>query len=76
MFENYHEGKGHRGFPFYGWTSLIANIISEIYWMIIMLMKNNIIINTSLIANIISEIYWMIMLMKIMIIMLMKIILL
>lgn len=31
LFENYHEGKGNRGFPFYGWTTLIANIITEDY---------------------------------------------
>lgn len=28
LFENYYEGKGHRGFPFYGWTSLIVNILT------------------------------------------------
>ena len=31
LFENYHEGKGNRGYPFYGWTSLIINIITEQY---------------------------------------------
>lgn len=31
LFENYREGKGNRGFPFYGWTSLIVNIITEEY---------------------------------------------
>lgn len=31
LFENYHEGKGHRGHPFYGWTALIGNILSETY---------------------------------------------
>lgn len=31
LFENYYEGKGHRGFPFYGWTSLITNIITQKY---------------------------------------------
>lgn len=31
LFENYIEGEGNRGYPFYGWTSLIANIITEDY---------------------------------------------
>jgi mannosyl-oligosaccharide glucosidase len=31
LFENYHSGKGNRGFPFYGWSSLIAQIITEHY---------------------------------------------
>lgn len=28
LFENYYKGEGHRGFPFYGWTSTIVNIIT------------------------------------------------
>ena len=31
LFENYIEGEGNRGYPFYGWTSLIANIMTEDY---------------------------------------------
>ena len=31
LFENYIEGEGNRGYPFYGWTSLIASIILEDY---------------------------------------------
>lgn len=31
LFENYYEGRGHRGYPFYGWTSTIVNIITEQY---------------------------------------------
>lgn len=31
LFENYYEGRGHRGFPFYGWTATIVNIITEQY---------------------------------------------
>lgn len=31
LYENYHNGKGNRGYPFYGWSSLIAQIITEEY---------------------------------------------
>jgi mannosyl-oligosaccharide glucosidase len=31
LYENYYKGRGHRGFPFYGWTSTIVNIITEQY---------------------------------------------
>ena len=31
LYENYHEGKGNRGFPFYGWTSLVNSIILQLY---------------------------------------------
>ena len=31
LFENYHLGRGNRGYPFNGWTSLILNIITENY---------------------------------------------
>lgn len=28
LYENYYEGRGHRGYPFYGWTATIVNIIT------------------------------------------------
>ena len=28
LYENYHKGEGNRGHPFYGWTSVVANIIA------------------------------------------------
>lgn len=31
LFENYIEGEGNRGYPFYGWTSLIVPIMIEDY---------------------------------------------
>lgn len=31
LYENYHQGQGNRGFPFYGWTSLINPIILDLY---------------------------------------------
>lgn len=31
LYENYNEGVGNRGFPFYGWTSLINPIILDLY---------------------------------------------
>lgn len=31
LYENYHIGKGNRGYPFYGWTSLVNPIILDLY---------------------------------------------